>query len=101
MTRPSAFHNFGAGTACGRGYGRPLSLTHCRPGAQALRNMTIGHFETEEHQGGQRAWRCTIAVPYTHIPLEQAHARHARRGEQTAVRDMGAFFMGARPAAPG
>jgi len=60
--------------------------------------MTIGHFETGEHQGERRAWRCTIAVPYTHIPLEHAHAR---RGKQTAVRDMGAFFMGARPAAPG
>ncbi|KAK9834813.1 hypothetical protein WJX81_000717 [Elliptochloris bilobata] len=65
---------------------------------KAIENMTVGHFETAEQLAWQRAWRCTITVPYVHKPPLQLRRSTlsvtATRFRDLAPRDFGVFFMG-------
>lgn len=56
--------------------------------------MSIGNFETNEHEGRPRPWRCTISVPYVHKASAHTNERHTANAKEIIVRDKGVFFMG-------
>ena len=65
---------------------------------QVMENMTVGHFETAEQLAWQRAWRCTLTVPYVHkLPVQSRRSSLSLRthSKNQAARDFGVFFMGA------
>lgn len=65
---------------------------------QVIENMTVGHFETAEQLAWQRAWRCTLTVPYVHkLPVQSRRSSLSLRthSKNQATRDFGVFFMGA------
>lgn len=65
--------------------------------------MTVGHFETAEQLAWQRAWRCTLTVPYVHKPPMQSRQSILGlrlRTKDHAVRNFGVFFMGAHACQP-